>query len=147
VWPRSVRGTRTGERDRDGVVEEGAGRARPGEGAGVGERRKKRKGRERERERERRRRGRGRGELTSGSKSGDHHLQNLGHHGEERDGRERELCAGELNEGKETREGGACMGRGQGAWGTRARLSRAAPRVKMSRHAQSQLGNQFAKRD
>jgi hypothetical protein len=46
-------------------------------------------GREREGE------GRG-GELTSGSKSGDHHIQNLGHHGErERDGREREVAARE----------------------------------------------------
>jgi hypothetical protein len=134
---------RPGRRGRGG---RGARTARGGRG-GRGEEEEEEGERERERERERRRRGRGRGELTSGSKSGDHHLQNLGHHGEERDGRERELCAGELNEGKETREGGACMGRGQGAWGTRARLSRAAPRVKMSRHAQSQLGNQFAKRD
>ena len=47
------------------------------------------------------------GELTSGSKSGDHRLQNLGHHGGER---ERELCAGELNEGKEIRGGGATYG-------------------------------------
>jgi hypothetical protein len=48
-------------------------------------------------------------ELTSGSKSGDHRLQNLGHHGGERKrgGRERELCVGELNEGKEIRGGGA----------------------------------------
>jgi hypothetical protein len=58
--------------------------------------------------------------LTSGSKSGDHRLQNLGHHREERDGRERELCAEELNEGKGTREGAtwggaACQGcAGQG---------------------------------
>jgi hypothetical protein len=36
----------------------------------------KKKGRGEERERERG------GELTSGSKSGDHRLQNLGHHGE-----------------------------------------------------------------
>jgi hypothetical protein len=47
-----------------------------------------------------------------GSKSDDHRLQNLGHHREERDGRERELCAGELNEGKETRGGGRKHGEG-----------------------------------
>jgi hypothetical protein len=69
------------------------------------------RGRERERERER--------ELTSGSKSGDHCLQNLGHHGGER---EREFCAGELNEGKEIRGGAGRLGRtGQG----RAELGRA----------------------
>jgi hypothetical protein len=68
-----------------------------------------------------RRRGRGRGELTSGNKSGDLRLQNLGHHGGERGGRERELCAGELNEGKETRGGGAWHGEGQGARGAWAK--------------------------
>jgi hypothetical protein len=48
--------------------------------------------RERERERERG------GELTSGSKSGDHRLQNLGHHGGERErgGRERRLLRGRI---------------------------------------------------
>jgi hypothetical protein len=63
---------------------------------------------EKRREREREREGRG-GELTSGSNSGDHHLQNLGHHGER-----------EVEEG----EGGCCAGnpnergrRGGGAWG------------------------------
>jgi hypothetical protein len=35
----------------------------------------------------------GEGELTSGSKSGDHRLQNLGHHG---GGGERGCCAGEI---------------------------------------------------
>jgi hypothetical protein len=44
-------------------------------------------GEERERGRERG----GEGKLTSGSKSGDHRLQNLGHHGE----RERERWEGE----------------------------------------------------
>jgi hypothetical protein len=93
------------------------------------------------------------GSSPRGSKSGDHCLQNLGHHGEDRDGRERELCVGELNEGKETRGGGA-HGEGQGARGTRAKagpcrigLGWAAPRVKIPRHAQPQLENQFAKRD
>jgi hypothetical protein len=59
--------------------------ARPGrragaaarEARGVGERRKKRKGRER-----------GEGSSPRGSKSGDQCLQNLGHHGRERGGRE-----------------------------------------------------------
>jgi hypothetical protein len=75
-----------------------AGNTCRGEGRGVG-------GEERERERER--------ELTSGSKSGDHCLQNLGHHGGERERweRERELCAGELNEGKEIRGGAGRQGR------------------------------------
>jgi hypothetical protein len=45
----------------------------------------RRKGRGRGRERERG------GELTSGSKSCDHHLQNLGHHGGEREVEERRL--------------------------------------------------------
>jgi general stress protein YciG len=38
------------------------------------------------------------GELTSGSKSGDHRLQNLGHHGGERErgGRERRLLRGRI---------------------------------------------------
>jgi hypothetical protein len=49
-------------------------------GEGEGERRR---GRERE------------GELTSGSKSGDHRLQNLGHNREEREMGERGSCARE----------------------------------------------------
>jgi hypothetical protein len=73
-----------------------AGRVtRAGEKEGEGEGK-----REMERERER--------ELTSGSKSGDHRLQNLGHHGEEREvGEGGSCCAGELNEGKRPGEGGA----------------------------------------
>jgi hypothetical protein len=65
---------------------------------------------------------RGRGELTSGSKSGDHRLQNLEHHGE----RERErggrggCCAGEFNEGKRPGEGRDIRrGRAPGARGPR----------------------------
>jgi hypothetical protein len=59
-----------------------------------------------------------------GSKSGDHRLKNLGHHGErERWEREGGCCAGELNEGKETRGGGAWEG--TGVRGTRAELGRA----------------------
>jgi hypothetical protein len=73
-------------------------RGRRGGGTGVGGARRERKGRvgknkgegKRERERERG------GELTLGSKSGDHCLQNLGYHGErERGGREREVGARE----------------------------------------------------
>jgi hypothetical protein len=59
---------------------------RAGEKEGEGEGK-----RERERERERG------GELTLGSKSGDHRLQNLGHHRErEGGGGERGCCAGEI---------------------------------------------------
>jgi hypothetical protein len=56
----------------------GSGMGRTPGGRAVG----KKKGRGRRRERE----------LTSGSKSGDHRLQNLGHHGGERDGREGVVC-------------------------------------------------------
>jgi hypothetical protein len=74
----------------------------------------------RERERERA------GDLTSGSKSGDHHLQNLGHHGErERWERKGGCCAGELNEGKRDKGRGARMGEGQGARVARAELGQA----------------------
>jgi hypothetical protein len=65
--------------------------------------------RERERERERERGG----ELTSGSKSGDHRLQNLGHHHGERERwqREREVAAREKsNERKRPGEGGRAWG-------------------------------------
>jgi hypothetical protein len=47
-----------------------------------------------------RERERGGGELTSGSKSDDHRLQNLGHHREREMGERGGCCAGELNEGK-----------------------------------------------
>jgi hypothetical protein len=60
------------------------------------------RGGEEKRERERG----GEGELTSGSKSDDHHLQNLGHHGErERGGRERLLRG--RNQMRERDQGGA----------------------------------------
>jgi hypothetical protein len=77
-------------------------------------------------------------ELTSGSKSGDHRLQNLGHHGE-REMRDRgSCCVGELNEGKRPGEGGAWGGAGApgacGPWPSRA--GRAAPRAKTPWHAQ-----------
>jgi hypothetical protein len=36
------------------------------------------------------------GELTSGSKSGDHRLQNLGHNGREREMEERRLLRGKI---------------------------------------------------
>jgi hypothetical protein len=106
-------------------------------------------------------RGRGRGEgegrggeLTSWSKFGDHCLQNLGHHGEERERwRRGGCCAGKLNERKEEKGEGGAHGEGQGARGARARVgpswarpSRARPgwvasRVKIPRHAQPQIGN------
>jgi hypothetical protein len=66
------------------------------------------------------------GELTSGSKSGDHHIQNLGHHGEREVGERGSCCAGELNEGKRPGEGGVRMGESQGRVGQgRAELDRA----------------------
>jgi hypothetical protein len=55
--------------------------------------------------------GRG-GELTSGSKSGDHRLQNLGHHGEREGWRRGGCCAGKSNVRKEEKGGGA-WGRGR----------------------------------
>jgi hypothetical protein len=61
------------------------------------------------------------GELTSGSKSGDHRLQKLGHHHRER---EREVATREKsNERKRLGEG--AHGEGTGARGTRAELGRA----------------------
>jgi hypothetical protein len=54
-----------------------------------------------------RERGRGRGELTSGSKSGDHCLQNLGHHRERERWRRGGCCAGKSNERKGEKGGGA----------------------------------------
>jgi hypothetical protein len=78
---------------------------------------KKGRGRERERERERERDGDG--VLTSGSKSGDHRLQNLGHHGERERWRRGGCYAGKSNERKgEEREDGARMGE---AWAPGAR--------------------------
>jgi hypothetical protein len=67
------------------------GHARMGEEGGA---RGEGKGRKRKREREEKG---GEGSSPRGSNSGDHRLQNLGHHGgRERDGRERGCCAGEL---------------------------------------------------
>jgi hypothetical protein len=86
-----VQGTRTGEKEGEGEEE-----------------------RERERERERG------GELTSGSKSGDHRLQNLGHHGEREMG-EREVTAREKSNGRKRPGEGVRMG----ARGARAELGHA----------------------
>jgi hypothetical protein len=84
-----------------------AGCARPGEARGVGERRTKRKEIERG------------GGSARGSKSDDQRLQNLGHHGGEREVGERgSCCAEELNEGKRDK-GRGCMGEGQGPPGAR----------------------------
>jgi hypothetical protein len=48
------------------------------------------------------------GELTSGSNSGDHRLQNLGHYGEREVGeREREVAAREIQMREGDEEGGA----------------------------------------
>jgi hypothetical protein len=70
---------------------------------------------------EKRERGRGKGELTSGSKSGDHRLQNLGHHGERERWRRGGCCARKSNE----RKGGGAHGGGAGRRG-RAGQSRPA---------------------
>jgi hypothetical protein len=131
-----------------GATEGGAGCAARGTGAcgqrrarGVGERRKKRKGRER----------------GGGSPQGSKFRRSASPNpraswGRERGGRERELCAGELNEGKRPGEGGARMGSGRapGPRGPRpgqAGPGWAAPRVKTPWHAQPQIGIQFAKQN
>jgi hypothetical protein len=75
------RGEAAGASRRQGAGAGARGRGRAGEKEGEGEGK-----REREREKE----------LTSGSKSGDHHLQNLGHHEGER-GWEREGVAAREN--------------------------------------------------
>jgi hypothetical protein len=59
--------------------------------------------------------------------------------GRERGGRERELCAGELNEGKETRGGGHDIGRGRapgvrGPSPGRARPDRVGPHCGTTTH-------------
>jgi hypothetical protein len=84
------RGARRGAAGEHG----GAGGARRGGhgGARWGARGGRRRGGEEKRERERERGG----ELTSGSKSGDHRLQNLGHHGGEREMEERRLLRGKI---------------------------------------------------
>jgi hypothetical protein len=78
----------------------------------VGERRRKRKGREREE-----------GAHHGDPNSGDHRLQNLGHHGERERWRRGGCCVGELNEGKRPGEGGARIGRGR----RQGRAGRAGP--------------------
>jgi hypothetical protein len=75
------------KRGRAAGAGEPSGRARPGARLGAGA--QGARGADREATR-----GRSRGgELTSGSKSGDHRLQNLGHHHMEREGG---CCAGEI---------------------------------------------------
>jgi hypothetical protein len=97
------------------------------------------------------------GELTSGSKSSDHHLQNLGHHGEREVGERGSCCAGELNEGKRPGVGVRTWGRagapeahgpGPGRAGTgRVGLGWAASRDKIMWHAQPQIRIQFTKQN
>jgi hypothetical protein len=89
----------------------------------------------------------GEGELTSGSKSGDHRLQNLGHHRGERERWRRGGCyAGKLNEKKEEKgERGRAWERGRGARARgleRARLGRARSRrgAKNPRNTQPPIG-------
>jgi hypothetical protein len=92
------------------------------------------------------------GELTSGSKSGDHRLQNLGHHGEREMGERGGCYAGELNEGKRDKGRGRAHREGQGARGARAELGWvglgwATLRVKIPWHGQPQIRIQFAKQN
>jgi hypothetical protein len=96
---RARRGRATGRR---------RGRAGKKKGEGEGKR-------ERERERG--------GELTSGSKSCDHHLQNLRHHGERERWRRGGCCAVKSNERKGEKGGGA---HGGGA-GRRGRAGQSGP--------------------
>jgi hypothetical protein len=95
--------------------------SREGRGARVQGKKRGRAQGEKTREREREREGRG-GDLTSGSNSGDHRLQNLGHHGErEVEEGEGGCCAGNPNE-RGRRGGGAW-----GVWGARGAQGRAGP--------------------
>jgi hypothetical protein len=88
-------------------------------------RRGRAQGSEGEEEEEGERGGEGRGAHLGDPNSGDHRLQDLGHHGErERCGRGGGCCTGELNEGKRPGERGA-HGEGTGARGARAELGRA----------------------
>jgi hypothetical protein len=92
-----------------------------------GRRRGHAQGREGEGEEEGERGGEGRGAHLGDPNSGDHRLQDLGHHGErERWEREGGCCAGELNEGKRPGERGRADGEGTGA-----ELGWAALRVKI----------------
>jgi hypothetical protein len=109
-----ARGRGRGSRRTPGEPRAGAAHAR---GRGEGSRAGEKKGRGRER-------GRGRGELTSGSKFGDHRLQNLGHHKERVRWRRGGCCAGKSNERKGEKGGDAHIGEGQGTGGTRARAGR-----------------------
>jgi hypothetical protein len=122
-----VRGRRGGGRGatlggRQGATQGGRTGKKEGEGEG-----------KRERERG------GEGELTSRSKSGDHRLQNLGHHGGEREVEERRLLREKI-EWEKGREGrGGAYGEGQGTGGTRARAGWVASQDKNPRHAQPQI--------
>jgi hypothetical protein len=105
------RGVGEGLRRRDREPRVGT-HAREGKG-GVARRgtRGRAQGREGEKEGERER---GEGSSPRGSKFGDHRLQILGHHREKRERwRRGSWCAGELNERKEEKGGGARMGRGR----------------------------------
>jgi hypothetical protein len=98
------------------------GPRRRGQGRRAGEEERARAGGEEEGEGEREEKG---WELTSGSNSGDHRLQNLGHHGErEVEEGEGGSCAGNPNE--RGRGGGGPGGGGQGRQG---RAGRATSRI------------------
>jgi hypothetical protein len=94
------------------------GRARRGKEGGT-----RREGKGRKRKREREEKG-GEGSSPRGSNSGDHRLQNLGHHGErERWEREREVAAWEKSNERKGPGGGAWAELGRAGLG-RARLGR-----------------------
>jgi hypothetical protein len=85
-------------------------------------------GRERERERESEEKG-GEGSSPRGSNSGDHRLQNLGHHGRERvrEMGEREIAARDKSNEANGSRGGGAHGVGRGARGARAGPGRTEP--------------------
>jgi hypothetical protein len=80
-------------------------------------------------------------ELTSGSKSGDHRLQNLGHHGggRERGGGEEVAARENQMRDRERKEGGRGPERAGSGWVT--------SRGKNPRHAQPLIEIRFVKRD
>jgi hypothetical protein len=83
------------------------------EGDGQGRVQGRRRGRAEKKKGEGRGRKRGRGELTSGFKSGDHCLQNLGHHGGERERWRRGGCCAEKSNERKGEKGAGRMGRGR----------------------------------
>jgi hypothetical protein len=85
------------------------------------------------------------GELTSGSKSGNHHLQILGHNGEERDGGEEvSTWENQMRERERKERGTQGRGRARVPGPGQAGLGRIAGQT-TPRHAQPQIGIPSAK--